>query len=133
MPEKMKEALNAEIESHVNPDHYKNHTSLECIEEMEIIFGTRGVIYFCVCNAWKYIRRWKNKNGLEDLEKANWYVDKADDLIGSGYSAPDMLKLTDIIYNIRNYIEINNCNKKDVQILDTGRGKLYMNMEDGDK
>ena len=75
----------------------------------------------------------KNKNGLEDLEKANWYVDKADDLIGSGYSAPDMLKLTDIIYNIRNYIEINNCNKKDVQILDTGRGKLYMNMEDSDK
>ena len=27
-------------------------------------------------NVVKYISRWKNKNGLEDLNKAKWYVDK---------------------------------------------------------
>ena len=45
----------------VNPDHYKNQTSLECIESMEIIFGEDAVLDFCLCNAWKYIWRWKNK------------------------------------------------------------------------
>ena len=64
----------------INPNHYKNSTSLECIEAMEIIFGAKAVIDFCVCNAWKYIWRWKNKNGFEDLDKAKWYIDKAWDL-----------------------------------------------------
>ena len=74
------EAINVKADP-TNPDHYKNRTSLECIEAMEIIFGKAAVLDFCACNAWKYIWRWKNKNGLEDLEKAKWYVDKAKELI----------------------------------------------------
>ncbi len=61
----------------INPDHYKSSTSLECIEAMEVIFGSEAVIDFCLCNAWKYIWRWKNKNGEEDLDKADWYVNEA--------------------------------------------------------
>lgn len=61
----------------INPDHYKSETSLECIEAMEIIFGEDAVLDFCLCNAWKYIWRWKNKNGEEDLNKANWYIIRA--------------------------------------------------------
>ena len=61
----------------INPDHYKNSTSLECIESMYLIFGKDAVISFCICNAWKYIWRWKNKNGTEDLEKAKWYCEHA--------------------------------------------------------
>lgn len=64
----------------INPDHYKKECSLECIEAMELIFGGKAVIDFCVCNAWKYIWRWKNKNGVEDLHKADWYVNKANEL-----------------------------------------------------
>ena len=64
-----------------NPDHYKNSTSLECIEAMEIVLGDLGVTYFCVGNAWKYIWRWKNKNGIEDLKKAKWYIEKTWELI----------------------------------------------------
>lgn len=67
----------------INPDHYKNQTSLECIEAMEIIFGCDAVIDFCMCNAWKYIWRWKNKNGKEDLEKADWYLTRAYEMIDS--------------------------------------------------
>ena len=69
-------------EDNINPDHYKNSTSLECIEAMLIVFGKEGVIYFCLCNAWKYIWRWKNKNGIEDLKKAEWYVEKGRELLG---------------------------------------------------
>lgn len=64
----------------INPDHYKKETSLECIEAMTIIFGEQAVFNFCLCNAFKYIWRWKHKNGTEDLEKAMWYVDYAEGL-----------------------------------------------------
>tara|TARA_R110000765_G_scaffold16624_1_gene46493 strand:- start:542 stop:901 length:360 start_codon:yes stop_codon:yes gene_type:complete len=31
---------------------------------------------FCEGNIVKYITRWKYKDGLEDLKKARWYIDK---------------------------------------------------------
>ena len=63
--------------NNINPDHYKKECSLECIESMELIFGEKAVLDFCICNAWKYIWRWKNKNGIEDLHKAKWYINRA--------------------------------------------------------
>lgn len=59
-----------------HPSHYEQSCSLECIDAMELIFGYRYVYCFCVCNAWKYIWRYKNKNGEEDLKKARWYIDR---------------------------------------------------------
>jgi hypothetical protein len=80
-------------EDPVNPDHYKNQTSLECIEAMEIIFGRDAVIDFCRCNAWKCIWRWKNKNGTEDLEKAKWYLERAFNMLdGSGDKRMDIVR-----------------------------------------
>ena len=76
----------------INPDHYKSETSLECIEAMEIIFGRDAVIDFCVCNAWKYIWRWKHKNGKEDLRKADWYLTRAHDMISGTDKRYDMIK-----------------------------------------
>ena len=63
-----------------HPAHYEASTSIECIEAMELMFGPEAVYHFCMCNAFKYIWRHKNKNGLEDLDKACWYLDKAYDL-----------------------------------------------------
>lgn len=68
-------------DNNINPNHYKNKTSLECIEAMQIAFGNDMVIDFCLCNAWKYIWRWKNKNGVEDLKKAEWYIEKGRELL----------------------------------------------------
>lgn len=65
------------ITNNINPDHYTKECSLECIESMELIFGEKAVLDFCICNAWKYIWRHKNKNGDEDLEKAKWYLEYA--------------------------------------------------------
>ena len=64
-----------------HPAHYEGQTSIECIEAMQIAFGKRAVADFCLCNAFKYLWRHKNKNGQEDLRKAQWYLDKADELI----------------------------------------------------
>ncbi len=89
----------------VNPDHYKSSTSLECIEAMEIIFGINAVIDFCVCNAWKYIWRWKNKNGTEDLDKAKWYIDRARDLIDRNDVVGAKKRYEDILMRMRDYID----------------------------
>ena len=70
------------MEDNVNhPKHYETSTSIECIEMMECAFGPYETFYFCKLNAFKYIWRHKNKNGLEDLEKAKWYLTKATTLI----------------------------------------------------
>ena len=63
-----------------HPSHYEASTSIECIEAMELMFGEQAVYDFCLCNAYKYIWRHKNKNGLEDLNKAEWYLNKASEM-----------------------------------------------------
>ena len=58
-----------------HPERYAGSTSLECIECMRVAFGAKAVYDFCLCNAFKYLWRYKNKNGEEDIEKARWYLD----------------------------------------------------------
>ena len=58
-----------------NPKHYVTG-KFECIEVMEEALGTEAVKGFCLCNAFKYIYRCRNKNGLEDIKKADWYLKK---------------------------------------------------------
>lgn len=58
-----------------HPFHY-NHGNIECIEAIkEATNGLDGVESFCAGNAIKYLWRWKHKNGIEDLKKAQWYLD----------------------------------------------------------
>lgn len=65
----------------INPDHYKERTSIECIDAMIMTFGTKRTAEYCVQNAYKYVWRYKYKNRLEDLKKAEWYLDKFDELV----------------------------------------------------
>ena len=69
------------VTDNINPNHYKSQCSLECIEAMQMAFGKEMVYDFCICNAWKYMWRYENKNGIEDINKAQWYIDKANELI----------------------------------------------------
>lgn len=60
-----------------HPGHYKGPAGLEAIDVIkEFTEGLSGVDAFCAGNAIKYILRWNNKNGTEDLEKAKWYINK---------------------------------------------------------
>jgi hypothetical protein len=53
-----------------HPPHYTEHPSgVECIQVTEHM-------NFCVGNAIKYLWRCDKKNGLEDLKKARWYIDR---------------------------------------------------------
>jgi len=50
--------------------HYKSLG----IEPIEYIEGSSHG--FCEGNIVKYVSRWKQKNGVEDLKKARWYIDR---------------------------------------------------------
>ena len=62
-----------------HPSHYTNG-GMECIEEMQLVFGDRVVADFCLCNAWKYRYRAISKNGEEDMKKSHWYMAKYKEL-----------------------------------------------------
>ena len=58
-----------------NPQHYKAKGTI-LVLEIEPITILKD-LPFCKGNAIKYVLRYKNKNGLEDLKKAEYYI-KAD-------------------------------------------------------
>lgn len=58
-----------------HPSHYETG-KFECIDVMEEALGRDVVKGFCIGNAFKYLYRAKRKNGLEDLKKAQWYLNK---------------------------------------------------------
>lgn len=58
-----------------HPAHYETG-KFECIDVMLETQGKEAVQNFCIRNAFKYLYRCKRKNGLEDIKKANWYLNK---------------------------------------------------------
>lgn len=55
----------------INPAHYRGHSSgIECISIVRHFSFSLG-------NAVKYLWRWKDKNGVEDLKKSLWYFHDA--------------------------------------------------------
>ena len=64
------------IPDNVNhPSHYKSETGLEAIDAIEAFtFDLKGIEAVDTGNVLKYVCRWKKKNGLEDLKKAQWYL-----------------------------------------------------------
>lgn len=66
------------LENHVNhPSHYQSKNGLEAIDVMEAFTeNLTGAEAVNTSNVLKYICRWKNKNGLEDLKKAQWYLNR---------------------------------------------------------
>lgn len=64
----------------INPSHYKDQCSLECIDAMRIAFGTDKVYIFSKLNAFKYLWRHTHKGGINDLEKARRYIEFAKEI-----------------------------------------------------
>lgn len=70
------DAYNAITGDNVNhPSHYETG-KFECFDVMREALGDNVVKDFCIANSFKYIYRHKRKNGVEDIKKAKWYIDK---------------------------------------------------------
>jgi hypothetical protein len=71
-----KEALERETtKDNINPNHYKVG-GLETIDIYEAKMSTQQFMGFLMGNILKYVIRHEHKNGLEDLKKAQWYLNK---------------------------------------------------------
>jgi hypothetical protein len=58
-----------------NPNHY-NHKGIECIAAIEASMEPQQFQGYLKGNVLKYLWRYEYKNGLEDLKKAQWYLNK---------------------------------------------------------
>ena len=57
-----------------HPPHY-NAAGIECIDALEAMLGDEFQSYL-QGNIAKYLWRYRYKNGVEDLKKAQWYLNK---------------------------------------------------------
>lgn len=75
-----------------HPPHYTN-TSIECIDNMILIFGLDETAVHCAATCYKYLSRAELKDTYEEnLAKAKWYYNKALELFHeSGEYVPDYM------------------------------------------
>lgn len=66
------ESLSNDMVNH--PPHY-NQKNVECIDAIESATDS-GFEYYLQGNIIKYLWRYRYKNGLQDLKKASWYLNK---------------------------------------------------------
>lgn len=76
------------VQSHLNEDatgktdmvnHPLHYTQggIECIDALKAAtVGKRGIEAVCVANVIKYLWRYEEKNGIEDIRKAKWYIER---------------------------------------------------------
>ena len=57
-----------------SPPHY-NQQKVECIDAIQSATDD-GFEFYLQGNILKYIWRYRYKNGVEDLQKAQWYLNK---------------------------------------------------------
>lgn len=65
----------------INPDHYKQgkfETIDIILDRVATLPGEQASL---VTNIIRYLWRYDNKNGIEDLEKAQWYLDKLAEVV----------------------------------------------------
>ena len=59
-----------------HPPHY-TQGGIECIDAIKAAtVGKTGIEAVAVANVVKYLWRYEEKNGLEDVKKAKWYLNK---------------------------------------------------------
>ena len=67
--------LGGKSDAVAHPRHYMGHTGIECMDALRSMVGREGMVNYWEGCAFKYLWRWKTKNGVEDLEKARQCLD----------------------------------------------------------
>ena len=81
--EMTKSNINDILDNVEHPSHYCRG-GIECIDAIEASLGKDEFTGFLRGNIIKYIWRYKDKNGLEDLKKAQWYLNKLIEVVKNG-------------------------------------------------
>jgi hypothetical protein len=59
-----------------SPIHYADGNGVECIDAIEASMSTEEFKGFLKGNVQKYVWRYSQKNGAEDLKKSKWYLER---------------------------------------------------------
>jgi len=61
-----------------HPAHYTSgkYETIDIIESITNSMNIKPFEGYCLGNIIKYLSRYKHKNGVEDLKKCRWYLDK---------------------------------------------------------
>lgn len=60
----------------INPSHYTSG-KVECIDALDAATVNKaGIEAVCTANVIKYLWRYEQKNGLVDVKKARWYLER---------------------------------------------------------
>ena len=62
----------------INPDYYKKG-DIECIDAIKSSMSHTEYCAYCKGSIMKYLWRYEDKNGLEDIKKAVWFLEKLKD------------------------------------------------------
>lgn len=81
--EMTKQNINDILDNVEHPSHYCRG-GIECIDAIEASLGKDEFAGFLRGNIIKYVWRYKDKNGLEDLKKAQWYLNKLIEVVKNG-------------------------------------------------
>lgn len=61
----------------VNHPYHYTQGGIECIDALKAATVNKtGIEAVCTANAIKYLWRYEEKNGIEDVKKARWYIDR---------------------------------------------------------
>ena len=72
----LNECIGQDIDVFIHPSHYTKGR-IECIDAIDsATTGKSGIEAVCVANIIKYLYRYEEKNGIEDVKKAKWYLNK---------------------------------------------------------
>ena len=59
----------------IEPNYYHN-SNVDVIKALELLRGKEACKDFCIGNVMKYVIRYDKKNGIEDLKKAQTYINR---------------------------------------------------------
>lgn len=72
----LNECIGQDVDVINHPSHYTKGR-IECIDAIDsATTGKSGIEAVCVANIIKYLFRYEEKNVLEDVKKAQWYINK---------------------------------------------------------
>ena len=65
------------------PSHYADK-KIEVISYIQDTLTPDGMEGYCIGNVIKYVSRYKKKNGVEDLKKARYYLNRCIEMLDNG-------------------------------------------------
>ena len=77
-----------EVTDNINPSHYRD-SEIECIDAIKASLSTEGFHGYLKGSVQKYLWRYTEKNGQEDLLKAQWFMDR---LVTEGFNVIEQEK-----------------------------------------